>query len=203
MAALTLSLRTAVIVGLSPDKLWNAGLFTLLSAFILSRLLLIARQPVPSFFIYPLLVLTLPSLNVHGILLTLIAAQNLSPPPAISRFSPPSMPGAPAPPSSGSFSPSDTSPKAATPASPPPSPGECAFPPDTTRLHPVALYAALAARILPSSSSANSDRQTQATHSPWPWPPPGTTQFLLDLLPPALPRLDHTILDPSSGSHSV
>src|ERR1700732_2668412 len=41
MAALTLSLRTASIVGLNPERLWNAGLFTLLAAFALSRLLLI------------------------------------------------------------------------------------------------------------------------------------------------------------------
>jgi phosphatidylglycerol:prolipoprotein diacylglycerol transferase len=72
IAALTLSLRTAALTGLSPDRLWDAGLFTLLSAFVLSRLLLIAGSP-RSFLAYPLLLLTLPSLNASGILLTLLA----------------------------------------------------------------------------------------------------------------------------------
>jgi phosphatidylglycerol---prolipoprotein diacylglyceryl transferase len=73
MAALTLSLRTATIVGLNPDKLWSAGLFTLLSAFALSRLLLIATN-LHNFFAYPILLLTVPSLTSTGILLTLLAA---------------------------------------------------------------------------------------------------------------------------------
>ena len=72
MAALTLSLRTAAIVGLDPDKLWNAGLFTLLSAFVLSRLLLILANP-HTFVSYPVLLLMVPSLNATGILLTVIA----------------------------------------------------------------------------------------------------------------------------------
>jgi len=72
MAALTLSLRTAALAGLSPDKLWNAGLVILLSAFALSRLLIILANPF-RFFIYPLLVLTLPSLTTTGILLTIVA----------------------------------------------------------------------------------------------------------------------------------
>src|SRR5580698_6541454 len=73
MAALTLSLRTAAIVGLVPDKLWNAGLFTLLSAFALSRLLLIFANP-RSFVAAPILLLMVPSLNTIGVLLTLLAA---------------------------------------------------------------------------------------------------------------------------------
>jgi phosphatidylglycerol:prolipoprotein diacylglycerol transferase len=72
MAALTLSLRTATIVGLNPDKLWNAGLFTLLSAFALSRLLLIAAN-LHDFLAYPILLLMVPSLTGGGILLTLLA----------------------------------------------------------------------------------------------------------------------------------
>lgn len=71
MAALTLSLRTAALVGLVPDKLWNAGLFTLLSAFALSRLLLIAANP-RNFLAYPILLLMVPSLTATGILLTII-----------------------------------------------------------------------------------------------------------------------------------
>jgi phosphatidylglycerol:prolipoprotein diacylglycerol transferase len=72
MAALTLSLRTAATVGLVPDKLWNAGLFTLLSAFALSRLLLILSN-FHNFLSYPILLLMVPSLTSSGILLTLLA----------------------------------------------------------------------------------------------------------------------------------
>jgi phosphatidylglycerol---prolipoprotein diacylglyceryl transferase len=72
MSGLSLSLRTAPAVGLLPDKLWDAGLFTLLSAFILSRLLLIAASP-HSFVQYPVLLLMLPSLNATGMVLTTLA----------------------------------------------------------------------------------------------------------------------------------
>ena len=44
MAALTLSLRTAATVSLNPEAVWNAGLFAILSAFVLSRLLLIVTN---------------------------------------------------------------------------------------------------------------------------------------------------------------
>src|SRR4030088_362923 len=72
MAALTLSLRTAAIIGIDSDKLWNAGLFTLLSAFALSRLLLIAAN-LHDFLAYPILLLMVPSLSATGILLTILA----------------------------------------------------------------------------------------------------------------------------------
>lgn len=71
MAALALSLRTATMAGLSPDKVWNAGLFVLLSAFVLSRLLLIVMY-LHSFLKYPILLLAVPSLTPLGILLTAI-----------------------------------------------------------------------------------------------------------------------------------
>jgi phosphatidylglycerol:prolipoprotein diacylglycerol transferase len=71
MAALGLSLRTAVLAGLSPDKVWNAGLFVLLSAFVLSRLLLIVMY-LHSFLKYPILLLAVPSLTPLGVLLTAI-----------------------------------------------------------------------------------------------------------------------------------
>jgi phosphatidylglycerol---prolipoprotein diacylglyceryl transferase len=70
MTALTLSLRTAATVGLTPDKLWNAGLFTLLSAFALSRLLLIFSN-FHNFLFYPILLLMVPSLTSTGIVLTI------------------------------------------------------------------------------------------------------------------------------------
>lgn len=69
MAGLALSLRTAVSAGLSPDRLWNAGLFVLLSAFVLSRVLLIVLY-LHAFLTYPILLLAVPSLTPLGILLT-------------------------------------------------------------------------------------------------------------------------------------
>jgi phosphatidylglycerol---prolipoprotein diacylglyceryl transferase len=72
MAALTLSLRTARTVGLNPEALWNAGLFTLLSAFVLSRLFLAATN-VHLFLSFPILFLMVPSLTSTGILLTVVA----------------------------------------------------------------------------------------------------------------------------------
>jgi phosphatidylglycerol:prolipoprotein diacylglycerol transferase len=72
MLALGLSLRTAAIVGLDRDRLWNAGLFAVIAAFVLSRLLLIATN-LRTFFAYPILLLMVPSLTPLGILLTVIA----------------------------------------------------------------------------------------------------------------------------------
>ena len=72
MAALSLSLRTATLTGLDPEALWNAGLFAILSALVLSRLLLVLDN-FKSFLSYPLIILSLPSLTATAILLTLLA----------------------------------------------------------------------------------------------------------------------------------
>ena len=72
MAALSLSLRTAVMVGIDPDALWNAGLFAIVSALVSSRLLLVIAN-FKSFLSYPLIILALPSLTITGILLTVFA----------------------------------------------------------------------------------------------------------------------------------
>lgn len=72
MAALALSLRTAAISGLDPDQLWNAGLFVLVSAFVLSRLLLVVMYW-HAFLSYPFLLLRVPSLTPLGLLLTAAA----------------------------------------------------------------------------------------------------------------------------------
>lgn len=69
IAALALSLRTAVIAGINPDRLWNAGLFLLLSAFVLSRLLLVVMY-LHAFLTYPILLMAVPSLTPLGLLLT-------------------------------------------------------------------------------------------------------------------------------------
>ncbi len=72
MAGLTLSLRTAARVGLIPDAVWNAGLFMLLTAFILSRALL-AAENFGTFVHFPVLLLMVPSLTPLGIVLTIAA----------------------------------------------------------------------------------------------------------------------------------
>jgi phosphatidylglycerol:prolipoprotein diacylglycerol transferase len=69
MSALTLSQRTARYANLSPEAVWNAGVTAILSAFAISRLLLIAFN-LHSFLQYPLLILALPSLTTTGILIT-------------------------------------------------------------------------------------------------------------------------------------
>ena len=69
MAALTLSQRTARVIGLQAEKIWNVGLFAILSAFFVSRLLLVAFN-LRSFLAYPMLVLALPSLTYTGVWIT-------------------------------------------------------------------------------------------------------------------------------------
>ena len=71
MAALSLSLRTAAKLRLSPDNVWNAGLFMLITAFVLSRLLLIADN-LNSFISFPLTMLAVPSLTPLGVLGTVV-----------------------------------------------------------------------------------------------------------------------------------
>lgn len=72
MVALTLSLRTATRVGLSPDRVWTAGLVAIVAAFVLSRLLLVITN-FKSFLAYPILLLMVPSLTPLGLLLTVVA----------------------------------------------------------------------------------------------------------------------------------
>jgi phosphatidylglycerol:prolipoprotein diacylglycerol transferase len=72
MFALVLGLRTATAVGLSPERLWNAGLFAIITAFVLSRLLLVATN-LHTFFSYPILLVMVPSLTPLGLFLTIIA----------------------------------------------------------------------------------------------------------------------------------
>lgn len=69
IVALWLSQRTAQRIGLSSDKLWDAGVVAVIAAFASSRALLVASD-LPSFLKYPLLVLALPSLTYGGMLLT-------------------------------------------------------------------------------------------------------------------------------------
>ncbi len=72
LAALWLSQRTATLAGLRAEQLWDAGIFSTAAAFVISRLLLIARD-VHAFLHYPLLVLALPSFTYLGMALTAVA----------------------------------------------------------------------------------------------------------------------------------
>ena len=118
----------------------------LLSAFVLSRLLLIAVNP-KSFLDYPILLLTLPSLSAMGILLTVIATliylrvQNLPILDALDAWSPCATVvwGFLA---LGHFA------EGTDAGLPTRLPWGLAIPPGKTPLHPVALYAALAAALL-------------------------------------------------------
>jgi phosphatidylglycerol:prolipoprotein diacylglycerol transferase len=71
MASLTLSVRTAVWIGLDKDRVWDAGLFAIVAAFVLSRLLLVVTN-LKSFMAYPILLLMVPSLTPLGLLLTIL-----------------------------------------------------------------------------------------------------------------------------------
>jgi phosphatidylglycerol---prolipoprotein diacylglyceryl transferase len=69
IAALWLSQRTALKVGLSANALWDAGVFAVIAAFVASRTLLVAFD-LQAFLKFPLLVLALPSLTYGGMALT-------------------------------------------------------------------------------------------------------------------------------------
>ncbi len=146
MAALSLSLRTATAVGLDSEAVWNAGLFSIVSAFVLSRLLLIAAN-LHNFVAYPILLLMVPSLTATGILLTGLATVIYL---RLRRLPLLLVLDAWAPCATliwaflalGHFF------EGSDAGLPTTLPWGMAIPPDRTRLHPVALYAALAAAIL-------------------------------------------------------
>jgi len=193
MAALTLSLRTAAIVGLDPDKLWSAGLFALLSAFVLSRLLLIVANP-HSFISYPVLLLTLPSLNALGIFLTILATtiylrlRHLPLLDTLDAWSPCAT-------LAWAFLALGHLAEGTDAGLPTTLPWGTAIPPSTTRLHPVALYAAIAAALL----TVTLLRQLPRRHHPGntlalALAASGTAQFLLTFL--RQPFRDSGLLDP-------
>ncbi len=72
MLALGLSERTARLAAVAPERLWDAGLFAVLAAFALSRLLLLVTN-LKTFEAYPVLLLTVPSLTAAGLVLTVAA----------------------------------------------------------------------------------------------------------------------------------
>jgi phosphatidylglycerol---prolipoprotein diacylglyceryl transferase len=198
MAALTLSLRTATLVGpgaagLHPEKLWNAGLFTLLSAFALSRLLLIVAN-FHDFLRYPILLLMVPSLTTGGILLTILATaiylriRNLPLLDTLDAWSPCAT-------LAWAFLALGHFAEGTDAGLPTTLPWGVAIPPSATRLHPVALYAAIAAALL----TAVLLRQLSHRHHPGDTfalalATSGTAQFLLTFFRQPFP--DSTLLDP-------
>ena len=72
IAALSLSQWTAQLVGIRSQELWDAGWFAVTAAFVISRLLLIVRDP-HAFVTLPLVVLALPSFTYAGMALTTLA----------------------------------------------------------------------------------------------------------------------------------
>ena len=71
-AAAYLSLRTATLAGVSPDEVWNAGLFAVMAAFAASRVLLVLFN-FRSFLSAPILLLMVPSLTAAGLGLAAVA----------------------------------------------------------------------------------------------------------------------------------
>jgi phosphatidylglycerol:prolipoprotein diacylglycerol transferase len=72
VAALGLSQRTAKMAGMAGEQLWDAGWFAVTAAFVISRLLLIARDW-NAFRTIPMTVLSLPSFTYGGMGLTALA----------------------------------------------------------------------------------------------------------------------------------
>jgi phosphatidylglycerol:prolipoprotein diacylglycerol transferase len=193
MMALTLSLRTAAIVGLNPDKFWNAGLFTLLSAFALSRLLLIATN-LHNFLTYPILLLMVPSLTASGILLTILATaiylrlRQLPLLDTLDAWSPCAT-------LTWAFLALGHFAEGSDSGLPTTLPWGLRIPPDRTPLHPVALYAAIAAALL----TVVLLRQLPHRHHPGDTlalalAAAGTAQFLLTFFRQPFP--DSSLLDP-------
>jgi phosphatidylglycerol:prolipoprotein diacylglycerol transferase len=125
MLALGLSQYTATLTGVDPDKLWDAGLFAVLAAFVLSRVLLVAANW-RTFMSYPMLWLhwkripLLPALDAWAPCATLVWAFL-----ALGHFAEDSDPGMPTA-----------------------VPWGVTMPGDMVRSHPVGLYAALVAAVL-------------------------------------------------------
>jgi phosphatidylglycerol:prolipoprotein diacylglycerol transferase len=193
MAALTLSLHTAATVGLTPDKLWNAGLFTLLSAFALSRLLLIVTNP-QSFIAYPILLLMVPSLNATGILLTILATaiylriRNLPLLDTLDAWSPCAT-------LIWAFLALGHFAEGSDAGLPTTRPWGMPIPPDTTHLHPVALYASIASALLTAVLLRQLPRRQHPGDTfALALTAAGTTQFLLTFVRQPFP--DSNLLDP-------
>ena len=201
MGALTLSLSTAATAGLNPEALWNAGLFTILSAFVLSRLLLVLSN-LHSFLSYPILLLMVPSLTATGLLLTAIVTalylrlRHLPLLPTLDAWAPCAT-------LVWAFLALGHFAEGSDAGLPTTLPWGVRIPPAPYRLHPVALYAAIAAILLTLVLLRHlARRQRPGDTFVLALAATGTIQFLLTFFrqpnttidPPALYILD--ILDP-------
>jgi phosphatidylglycerol:prolipoprotein diacylglycerol transferase len=146
MAALTLSLRTAATVSLNPEAVWNAGLFAILSAFVLSRLLLVVTN-LHNFLAYPILLLMVPSLTATGLLLTTIVTavylrlRHLPLLPTLDAWAPCAT-------LVWAFLALGHFAEGSDAGLPTNLPWGIRIPPDPIRLHPVSLYAAISAALI-------------------------------------------------------
>jgi len=149
MLALALSQRTAAHAQVDPDDLWDAGLFAILAAFVLSRLLLIAAN-LHTFIAYPLLLLAVPSLTPTGLLFTAIATylwlrwKRIPLLPALDAWAPCAT-------LVWSFVALGHFAEGSDPGMATTLPFGVRMPGESTPLHPVAIYAALAAIALTAS----------------------------------------------------
>jgi len=73
ICAMALGLRTARMARVDRDALWDVGMVTVFSAFVLTRALLVVEN-LHTFLMYPVLVLELPSLTPAGGELTAVVA---------------------------------------------------------------------------------------------------------------------------------
>jgi phosphatidylglycerol:prolipoprotein diacylglycerol transferase len=173
MFALTLSQRTARRAGIDPDKLWDAGLFAVLAAFILSRLLLVAAH-FASFRQYPILLLAVPSLTPTGLLLTAVATflwLYFKRIPILSALDA----WAPCATLVWAFLALGHFAEGSDPGLPTRLPWGIQMPGDATRLHPVAIYAAMVALILTVTAYRKPNASVTLIAA-------GTAQFLLSFV---------------------
>ena len=199
MASLSLSLRTAAIVGMDPEKLWNAGLFAILSAFVLSRLLLVIIN-LHNFLAYPILLLMVPSLTATGILLTLVAIvfylrlRRLPILPALDAWAPCAT-------LTWAFLALGHFAEGSDAGLPTTLPWGLPIPPDSIRLQPVPLYAAIAAGLLTLVLLRQLSRHRPGETLALALVSAGMIQFLLTFFRQPYPYLEpsHKILDPIQG----
>jgi phosphatidylglycerol:prolipoprotein diacylglycerol transferase len=160
MLALGLSQYTAALVGVDPDKLWDAGLFAVLAAFVLSRGLLVAAN-LRTFMSYPVLLLAVPSLTAAGMLLTAIATllwlrwKGAAVLPALDAWAPCAT-------LVWAFLALGHFAEDSDPGMPTALPWGVTMPGDMVRQHPVGLYAALVAAVLTATLYALSKRRRGA-----------------------------------------
>jgi phosphatidylglycerol:prolipoprotein diacylglycerol transferase len=177
MLALALSQRTARLIGIDPDKLWDAGLFAILAAFVLSRLLLIATH-FATFQQYPILMFAVPSLTPMGLLLTALATfvwlyfKRIPIMPALDAWAPCAM-------LVWAFLALGHFAEGSDPGMPTALPWGIRSAGDATPLHPVAIYTAIIALILTVVAYARMKRGHTAAFT---LIAAGVAQFLLSFL---------------------